>query len=906
MMSLDLLQIKKLLRSILISSQIVLDVSQLNEDFKELEGIDIPYEKMGFKTLLDFLCSITDVLLVDGDSMYSKVHQVHSEKSAHVKEMVKKQRPSTKLGRFSSKKIRNEQCERLSRDNIEQIESSDVGKQEYLDNYDNATNSNFTFEDNTQLENNCEGNSKKLYIVERDPFESFEDVNEYPKVDITQSSSIVIKNFNFIDDDLLEMSTNSLKNNYEEKNLLYNSPTNDNFNFEINSVVNIEHDVEENSGNIDILFVKSMNRKQPRKPKTSSKITRKIPKVISIDSIQNSSQDELNEHVSINNLKSIISKPPIRNTRKKRNVSSIKDTNKEQKVSSPISKKKEVNNIPRIFNDDQNFVLPTFESTGTENQENFQTDKGQNVLNSMKFVQNTQVGIKENVNSNDATSKVTQNEQMSRKSKKQFSRCFTLDESETNEKNKEEYFEEIPAPVNCRVPKMRHNEKKSSKSPSMSGDQHNKNSSTRRSFKKMKERNLVDSTSGEVKKEKIEIQDYSEQNSTFVQIEGYHNHNNGNIEELKDSRSEEYRNHQIVNIDLELEFSSGQKIGDVRKNSPIVHLQAFAHSDPYSQNGNLKIPEMDVNTPEDFKKNHQNKVRKSTGQPQNRRREILNNNKNKRNNSQIVNLRTSQRILTNKQTSNSDTNSVSKKFQSTNRRKNKGENGFEIPNFVQCFELKTSVVLAKHDNPLRKNQNEQKKLHNVKGNHLNKSKCDNKSNSRSFNKERQNDQNNSISNVEYINVSEKQEEKIGKKMSIYQEEPTISEISYSEQKENKKQLVASKQYENILKRVIPYCSDIKENCEDEEIVSYDKQIIGRISRRIETKMCRQISDPKKNNHKKEELGELNDPSLRSNIKKQIDTRILKQKHYSRDFYFEQNNVGDSKINGRVSRRVYLT
>lgn len=100
-----LFEVKAVLRSILISSPLLINVSELEHDFEDIMGIKIPYQKFGFQSLLEFLNSIPDVLTVSGNNKFSSVHPVSSEKSLHVSDLVSKQKVSSKgLGKFNSEK----------------------------------------------------------------------------------------------------------------------------------------------------------------------------------------------------------------------------------------------------------------------------------------------------------------------------------------------------------------------------------------------------------------------------------------------------------------------------------------------------------------------------------------------------------------------------------------------------------------------------------------------------------------------------------------------------------------------------------------------------------------------------------------------------------------------------------
>lgn len=56
--------IKKLIRSILISSPLEMNISKLNRDYNEEIGERIPYQKFGYGSLEQFLRSMPDVLEV--------------------------------------------------------------------------------------------------------------------------------------------------------------------------------------------------------------------------------------------------------------------------------------------------------------------------------------------------------------------------------------------------------------------------------------------------------------------------------------------------------------------------------------------------------------------------------------------------------------------------------------------------------------------------------------------------------------------------------------------------------------------------------------------------------------------------------------------------------------------------
>lgn len=53
---------KVLLRALMVSNPEALTISQLAKDFQEMEGNPIPFSKLGYKTLTDFLLSMPDIM----------------------------------------------------------------------------------------------------------------------------------------------------------------------------------------------------------------------------------------------------------------------------------------------------------------------------------------------------------------------------------------------------------------------------------------------------------------------------------------------------------------------------------------------------------------------------------------------------------------------------------------------------------------------------------------------------------------------------------------------------------------------------------------------------------------------------------------------------------------------------
>lgn len=69
-----------------------LTVSQLNRDFKEFEGYDIPYEKHGFRQLDAMLQSMSDAVQINGQGPSAQLLPVLTKNSKHIREMVEKQK----------------------------------------------------------------------------------------------------------------------------------------------------------------------------------------------------------------------------------------------------------------------------------------------------------------------------------------------------------------------------------------------------------------------------------------------------------------------------------------------------------------------------------------------------------------------------------------------------------------------------------------------------------------------------------------------------------------------------------------------------------------------------------------------------------------------------------------------
>lgn len=63
-MDVDLKEVKINVRSLLTSSQKPLSILQLQKDYREQEGCNLPYRSLGFSSVIELLQNMTDVLTV--------------------------------------------------------------------------------------------------------------------------------------------------------------------------------------------------------------------------------------------------------------------------------------------------------------------------------------------------------------------------------------------------------------------------------------------------------------------------------------------------------------------------------------------------------------------------------------------------------------------------------------------------------------------------------------------------------------------------------------------------------------------------------------------------------------------------------------------------------------------------
>lgn len=89
-------EIKMLIRGLLISVKTQMTVEDLRKDFKRTEGRDIPFRKLGFNNIIEFLRSIPDTVLIEIHRGIPYVLPVVEEKIAHIEALVSKQKTTNK------------------------------------------------------------------------------------------------------------------------------------------------------------------------------------------------------------------------------------------------------------------------------------------------------------------------------------------------------------------------------------------------------------------------------------------------------------------------------------------------------------------------------------------------------------------------------------------------------------------------------------------------------------------------------------------------------------------------------------------------------------------------------------------------------------------------------------------
>ncbi|KAE9545241.1 hypothetical protein AGLY_000784 [Aphis glycines] len=96
-MAVDLKEVKINVRSLLTSSQKPLSILQLQKDYREQEGCNLPYRSLGFNSVIELLQNMTDVLTVPPNpNESSTLSLVVGDKTNHLRMLVVKQKSNTK------------------------------------------------------------------------------------------------------------------------------------------------------------------------------------------------------------------------------------------------------------------------------------------------------------------------------------------------------------------------------------------------------------------------------------------------------------------------------------------------------------------------------------------------------------------------------------------------------------------------------------------------------------------------------------------------------------------------------------------------------------------------------------------------------------------------------------------
>ncbi|XP_034651673.1 uncharacterized protein LOC117890729 isoform X2 [Drosophila subobscura] len=96
--------VKKMVHSVLVSSPQVMSLLQLNRDYREMVGADVPYHQLGYKDLEHFLRSLPDIVQVTGTGHTAIVRPVATAESEHIQKFVKCQKKTTRRPRILSER----------------------------------------------------------------------------------------------------------------------------------------------------------------------------------------------------------------------------------------------------------------------------------------------------------------------------------------------------------------------------------------------------------------------------------------------------------------------------------------------------------------------------------------------------------------------------------------------------------------------------------------------------------------------------------------------------------------------------------------------------------------------------------------------------------------------------------
>ena len=109
----DLVFVKRTLRALLISAKNGLSPEQLVRDYQMVIGEDLPLSRLGFKSVMQLVSSIPDVVQVQKRSGRTLLKGVPDRSVAHIARMVASQKPGKFYSQIKSTGI-NPHCSRLS------------------------------------------------------------------------------------------------------------------------------------------------------------------------------------------------------------------------------------------------------------------------------------------------------------------------------------------------------------------------------------------------------------------------------------------------------------------------------------------------------------------------------------------------------------------------------------------------------------------------------------------------------------------------------------------------------------------------------------------------------------------------------------------------------------------------
>lgn len=93
-MDAKLLEVKMVIKALVITAQNGMDITTLDNEYYEQEGAHIPFQQFGFSNLNEFLVSINDSVRFDFNKANQRVlFPIHDASTAHIRKFVEEQRP---------------------------------------------------------------------------------------------------------------------------------------------------------------------------------------------------------------------------------------------------------------------------------------------------------------------------------------------------------------------------------------------------------------------------------------------------------------------------------------------------------------------------------------------------------------------------------------------------------------------------------------------------------------------------------------------------------------------------------------------------------------------------------------------------------------------------------------------